>query len=315
MQSIIYQSPEGELQLDIKLHNNTVWLDIKQIAELFESELSVINQTITNIYKIGELNRAESSLMIGDTDFPRLFEEGPKTLFNLAMVLAIGYRIPSTEAVRFRKWATSIIRDYMTKGYSINREKVMSDLRNLSELSREIRALRMQKMLSYREIRGILAKASSDYNASSFETSQFYSRAQNLLNYGVAEQTASEIIYSRVNHEKECCGLTYPSSEVPYADEVIVAKNYLYPHELDTMHRLVDSLLSVIEWQIKKGVKMPQVYWLKKIEDLLKIFGLKIWNGVDSIGREQANKKARTELKLFKQKMKEDSRNSNEQAA
>jgi hypothetical protein len=303
METILYQSRGGDFRLDVGLGNNTVWLDQKQIADLFKVNEQDLTRVISTLYKTGELDKSKTTLLVGDSDFPQIVGGGPIRLFNLDVITAIGYRVNSEEAVRFRKWSAETLKDYLVKGFTIDRERVLSDQRLLSELSHEIRELRMQKMLSYKEIRGVLARASSDYDPHSSSTSQFYSRAHNLLNYGVTGSTASELIFSRSDAKKENCGVVSFAGSVPHSEEVVVAKNYLYPDELDTMHRIVDSLLSVIEWQVRYGLRMTQGYWLSKIEELLKLYGLPVWEGRDTVNRDESHKKAREELKLYKQNL------------
>lgn len=305
IETIIYQSQGGHFRLDVQLGNNTIWLNLKQICDLFQVERQSVVRVIDTLYKTGELDKSKTTLLVGDSDFPQVVEGGPVRLFNLDVITAIGYRLQSHEAVRFRQWSGEMLKDYLMKGYSIDRERVLKDQRLLSELSHEIRELRMQKMLSYKEIRGVLARASSDYDPQSSATSQFYSRAHNLLNYGVAGCTASELIFSRADASKDNCGLVSFAGQVPLSEEMVVAKNYLYPDELDTMHRIVDSLLSVIEWQVRYGLRMTHAYWLSKVEELLRLYGLPAWEGRETVNRDEAHKKAREELKLYKQNLRQ----------
>ena len=226
---IIYQSEDGVVRLDVRLEDKTVWLTIDQMSELFGKSRSTINEHILHIYEEGELEEEATKRKIGISDF----STKPTNLYNLDVIISVGYRVKSIQGTRFRQWATERLHEYIVKGFTLDDER----LKNLGggsywkELLDRIRDIRSSEKVLYRQVLDLYATA-VDYDPRSDTSRLFFKIVQNKLHYAAHGHTAAEVIYERADADKPFMGLTTFKGELPCLNDVKIAKNYLSADEL-----------------------------------------------------------------------------------
>jgi len=226
---IIYGGNDGQPKIEVRFDGDTVWLTIDQMAELFDKSRSTINEHILNIYEEKELQATESMRKIGNSDF----STKPTHYYNLDVIISVGYRVKSPRGTQFRMWATSILKEYLVKGFAMDDER----LKELGggvywkELLSRIRDIRASEKVFYRQILDIYA-TSIDYDAQAHTSIEFFKKVQNKIHFAVHGQTAAEVIYNRADAEKAFMGLTTFTGFKPELKDVVVAKNYLSEKEL-----------------------------------------------------------------------------------
>jgi hypothetical protein len=226
---IIYQSEDGVIRLDVRLEENTVWLTIDQMAELFGKSRSTINEHILHIYEEGELEEDKTKRKIGISDF----STKPTNLYNLDVIISVGYRVKSIQGTRFRQWATERLHEYIVKGFALDDER----LKNLGggsywkELLDRIRDIRSSEKVLYRQVLDLYATA-VDYDPHSEISRLIFKIVQNKLHYAAHGHTAAEVIYERADANKPFMGLTTFKGELPCLNDIKIAKNYLSADEL-----------------------------------------------------------------------------------
>ncbi len=228
-QVIIYRSTDGFAELSVYLENETVWLSIDQMAELFQKSRSTINEHILNIFKENELEKEDCIRKIGNSDF----STKPTNYYNLDVIISVGYRVKSIQGTRFRQWATARLKEYIVKGFTMDDERLKGTGggQYWKELLDRIRDIRSSEKALYRQVLDLYA-TSQDYDPKSKETISFFKTVQNKLHYATNEQTASELIYQRADSNKDFMGLTTFKGAVPTLNEAKIAKNYLSEDEL-----------------------------------------------------------------------------------
>lgn len=298
---IIYTTEDGLAKIETTFDEDTVWLSLEQMAELFERDKSTISRHIKNIFSEGELTRDAVV-----ANFATTASDG-KTYkvdyYNLDVIISVGYRVKSKRGVQFRIWATNILKEYMRKGFSIDDER----LKNLGgggyfkELLERIRDIRASEKVFYRQVLEIYA-TSVDYNPEAEVSVQFFKKVQNKIHYAVTGETAAEVIYNRADAEKEFMGLMTFSGAQPTLKEAKIAKNYLDEKELRSMGQLVSGYLDFAERQAEREITMTMEDWSEHLDKILTSTGesLLIGNGV--VSHNQAMKKAETEYKKYRQK-------------
>jgi hypothetical protein len=226
---ILYTSEDGHTKINVQLENETVWLTIDQMAELFNKGRSTVNEHILNIYNENELKESDTMRKIGISDF----STKPTNFYNLDVIISVGYRVKSVQGTRFRQWATSRLKEYIVKGFTMDDER----LKNLGggnywkELLDRIRDIRSSEKVMYRQVLELYSTA-TDYDPKSDESIQFFKIVQNKLHYAAHGKTASEVIYMRVDSVKPFAGLTNFIGEQPTQAEAFIAKNFLEEKEL-----------------------------------------------------------------------------------
>ena len=296
---IIYNTEDGECKVDVRLDEDTVWLNQEQMSELFQKAKSTINEHIKNIYADGELKIENTLRKFGNSEF----STKPTNYYNLDMIISVGYRVKSQRGVQFRIWASSILKEYLKKGFVMDDER----LKNLGgggyfkELLERIRDIRASEKVFYRQVLEIYA-TSIDYDPKVEESIVFFKKVQNKIHYAVSGETAAEVIYNRADAEKEFMGLTTFSGNQPTLSEAKIAKNYLSEKELRSMGQLVSGYLDFAERQAEREIPMTMSDWAKHLDGILTSTGEQLLIGNGSISHVQAMEKAENEYKKYKEK-------------
>ena len=298
---IIYQSENGSTNINVRIQDETVWLTQQQLAELYQTSKSNVSEHIKHIFEEKELD--EESVV---RKFRTTAYDGKNynvTYYNLDMIISLGYRIKSSIATRFRRWATERIKEYMIKGFTMDdqRLKELGGGGYFKELLDRIRDIRATEKVFYRQILEIYA-TSIDYDPSAEESIRFFERVQNKIHYAVSGETVAEVIYNRADAEKEFMGLMTFSGEQPTLKEAKVAKNYLNEKELRAMGQLVSGYLDFAERQAEREVVMTMADWAKHLDGILTSTGEELLVGNGSISHMQSMDKAESEYKKYKQK-------------
>lgn len=300
-QIILFQTQGGETKIEVRLSNETVWLTADQMAELFLRDRSTIQRHIKKIYDDGELT-ADSTCAF----FAHIQTEGKRqverkiTIYNLDMIISVGYRVNSHRGVQFRQWATQILKEYLIKGFVLNDDllKNAGQGNYFDELLARIRDIRSSEKVFYRKVLEIYA-LSIDYDPRTSITQQFFKTVQNKMHFAAHGHTAAEVIYDRANAEKDFMGLTTWRGTMPTKQEAEIAKNYLSEEEIDMLNRIVNLYLDFAELQAKSHVPMYMKDWIQKLDDFLKLSGKELLNHAGSVSAEVAKLKANEEYDKF----------------
>ncbi|WP_310604282.1 virulence RhuM family protein [Anaerosporobacter sp.] len=301
---LIYQTEDGLTKIDVNMHDETVWLSLDQMADLFARDKSTISRHIKNIFIEGELPR-ETTV----AKFATVQNEGGRQVeraieyYNLDVIISVGYRVKSQRGVQFRMWATSILKEYIKKGFAMDdvRLKELGGGGYFKELLARIRDIRASEKVFYRQVLEIYA-TSVDYNPKAEVSIQFFKRVQNKIHYAVSGETAAEVIYHRADAEKDFMGLMTFYGEQPTLREAKIAKNYLDEKELRVMGQLVSGYLDFAERQAEREIPMTMEDWAKHLDGILIATGENLLTGNGTISHLQAMEKAQTEYKKYKAK-------------
>ncbi|MEE0884195.1 MAG: RhuM family protein [Faecalimonas sp.] len=298
---IIYTTEDGLTKIETTFDDDTVWLSIDQMAELFQRDRSVIGKHVRNIFKEGELVKESvwakfaytaTDGKVYDVDF-----------YNLDVIISVGYRVKSKRGTQFRIWATNILKEYMRKGFALDDER----LKNLGgggyfkELLERIRDIRASEKVFYRQILEIYA-TSIDYDPKAEISITFFKKVQNKIHYAIHGQTAAEVIYTRADAEKEFMGLTTFAGNQPTLKEVVIAKNYLDEKELRAMGQLVSGYLDFAERQAEREQVMTMKDWAEHLDRILTMSGEQLLLGNGTISHKQAVERATNEYKKYRAK-------------
>ena len=298
---IMYTTEDGITQIQATFDNDTVWLSIDQMAELFQRDKSTISRHIKNIFEEGEY--------ISDSvvaNFATTAKDG-KTYqveyYNLDVIISVGYRVKSLRGTQFRIWAMQILKEYMQKGFALddNRRKELEGGNYFDELLERIRDIRSSEKVFWRKVLDIYA-TSIDYNPSADSSVAFFKQVQNKMHWAAHKHTAAEIIYERADSDKQNMGLTSWSGKQIKKTDVEIAKNYLSEKELDALNKIVTAYLDIAEVRALDHEPMYMKDWLETIDDYLKMTRREILSTAGRISHEQALDKAHEEYKKFKAK-------------
>lgn len=300
---IIYQTQDGKTKIDVKIEDETVWLNQAQMVELFQSSKANISEHITHIFNEGELD--ENSVV---RNFRTTAEDGKNynvKHYNLDVIISVGYRVKSLRGTQFRIWATQVLKEYLRKGFALN-----DDLLKQSggggywhELLERIRDIRSSEKVFYRQILDIYA-TSIDYNKDAEETKLFFKVVQNKMHFAAHGHTAPEIVYLRADSTKENMGLTIFQGNHPRKDEVTVAKNYLNEKELNILNRITSAYLEFAELQAIRQNPMTMKDWIAKLDDFIKMTGSELLQNAGKISKLEAENKALAEYTKYKETIK-----------
>jgi len=282
------------------MKDETVWLTIDQMAELFDKSRSTINEHILNIYAEKELNEAESIRKIGNSDF----STKPTNYYNLDVIISVGYRVKSLRGTQFRIWATQKLKEYIIKGFVMDDERLAEGRVKKSyfeEWEERIRRIRTSEANFYQKVRDVFA-TSADYNPKTDYAKLFYATVQNKFHFAITGLTAAEIVNSRVNGQKENMGLTNWKGEIITREQAQIAKNYLEELELKRLNLLVEQFLSFAELQSVEQRVMYMKDWIKKLDDFLVLNEKKILQNAGNVSHLEMEKKVRGELEKYNQK-------------
>jgi hypothetical protein len=302
---VFYTDEKGHTNIEVILQNEDVWLNAKAIAELFEITDKVVYKHIKNIYNQEELEEAGTVAKIAT-----MGKNGQTYLvkyYNLDMIISIGYRVNSKKAVKFRQWANKIIKEYMIKGFALDDNRFLkgdkTNKQYFDELLERIKVIRTSERMAYQKITDLFIATSIDYDKKSEEAYTFFKIVQNKLHYAITGHTAAELIYSRVNAEKENMGLTN-WKEVPdgmiYKYDVSIAKNYLNENELKKLNSLTNLFLDYAESMAEENQIMTMKDWIDETDNLLKFRKKEILKNSGKISHEQAVEKAEKEYEKFR---------------
>ncbi|MFN6329012.1 MAG: RhuM family protein [Chitinophagales bacterium] len=296
---ILYTTEDGLTKINVQLENETVWLTIDQMAELFNKSRSTINEHIINIYAENELIESETMRKIGISDF----STKPTNFYNLDVIISVGYRVKSIQGTRFRQWATQRLKEYIVKGFTMDDDR----LKNLGggnywkELLDRIRDIRSSKKVMYRQVLELYATA-TDYDPKSDESIKFFKIVQNKLHYAAHGKTASEVVYMRVDSDKPFAGLTNFKGEQPTQAEAMIAKNYLEEKELKVLNNLVAAYFDLAELNAIEEREMRMSDYITELDNILSSTGRKVLDDAGTISHNQAHDKAVQEYKKYKAK-------------
>ena len=307
-QFLLYQTPDGESKIEVKLQDDTVWLSLDQMAELFQRNKSTISRHIKNVLEEGEL-LADSTI----ANFATVQNEGKRhverqiTYYNLDMIISVGYRVHSYRGVQFRIWATKVLKEYIVKGFALNDDllKRAGGGNYFDELLARIRDIRSSEKVFYRKGLEIYA-LSIDYDPRVEMTQKFFKTVQNKMHYSVHGHTAAEIIYERADAQKDFMGLTTWSGAMPTKPEAEIAKNYLTQDEIKSLNRIVSLYLDFAEMQAEEHRPMYMKDWINILDDFLRISRKDILTHAGKISAKLAKEKADTEYDKFKERTKND---------
>lgn len=300
---ILYTDENGKTDISVRFAEEDVWVTQKQLAEVYQTTQQNISLHIDNIYNDGELPKEGTHKY-----FLLVQQEGKRQVkreiehYNLDVIIAIGYRIQSTVATRFRRWATERLHEYIQKGFSLDDERLKNGRnRYFKELLQRIRDIRSSERNFYQQVTDIYATA-TDYNPRSKITLQFFATVQNKLHYAVHEHTAAELIYERVDSEKPFVGMTNFKGSYVTKDDVKIAKNYLTEKELQRLNLMVSQFLDFAELQALDENPMKMQDWIQALDNQIVMTKRKIIEDNGKISHEQAIKKAEKEYDLYRQK-------------
>jgi len=304
---ILFKTEDEKISVDVRFEEDTVWLSQEQMAQLFGKARTTITEHIQNIFKEGELNEemvcrnfrltTQHGAMEGKT------QEVLVKLYNLDVIISVGYRVKSIRGTQFRIWATKRLNEYIRKGFTMDDER----LKNLGgggywkELLQRIRDIRASEKVFYRQVLDIYS-TSIDYDQKAEVSIEFFKKVQNKIHYAVHGQTAAEVIFTRVDAEKEFMGLmTFPGIR-PYLKDVVLAKNYLNEKELRSLGQIVSGYLDFAERQAEREQAMTMKDWAEHLDKILTMSGENLLMGAGSVSHEIAIEKATTEYKKYQQK-------------
>ncbi|WP_370789327.1 virulence RhuM family protein [Leyella stercorea] len=305
-QFLLYQTPDGDSQIEVKLQNDTVWLSLDQMAELFQRNKSTISRHIKNVLEDGELQE-EATI----ANFATVQNEGTRKVerviayYNLDMIISVGYRVHSYRGVQFRIWATKVLKEYIVKGFAMNDDllKRAGGGNYFDELLARIRDIRSSEKVFYRKVLEIYA-LSIDYDPRVEMTQKFFKTVQNKMHYSVHGHTAAEIIYERADAEKDFMGLSTWSGAMPSKPEAEIAKNYLTHEEIKSLNRIVSLYLDFAEMQAEEHRPMYMKDWINILDDFLRISRKDILTHAGKISAKLAKEKADQEYDKFKERTK-----------
>lgn len=298
---IIYQTEDGLSKIDVKVKNETVWLSLDQMADLFQRDKSTISRHIKNVFSEGEL-RKESVV----ANFATTATDGKTYLvdyYNLDVIISVGYRVKSLRGTQFRIWATSILKEYMLKGFAIDDDRLKGNVGGnyWKELLDRIRDIRSSEKVLYRQVLDLYA-TSIDYDPKSDESLQFFKIVQNKLHYAAHGQTASEVIYDRVDADRPFMGLKSFSGELPSIKDIGIAKNYLSENELKILNNLVSGYFDIAEINAIEHKPMYMSDYVKQLDLVLASSNRKLLTDSGKISHEKAIEKARIEYRKYQEK-------------
>ena len=296
---IIYQTEDGQTKIHVHMENETVWLSLDQMAELFQRDKSTISRHIKNIFDEGELTR-ESVV----ANFATTATDG-KTYhvdyYNLDVIISVGYRVKSLRGTQFRIWANSVLREYLIKGFAMNDDllKQSGGGNYFDELLERIRDIRSSEKVFWRKVLDIYA-TSVDYSANAEESVLLFKTVQNKMLYAATGMTAAELVNGRANALLPMMGMTVVKGKRPTLAEAKTAKNYLNEEELGTLNRLVSAYLDLAELQAMRKKPMYMKDWVARLDDYLRMTDSEVLQNAGKVSHALAEQKAKEEYQKYK---------------
>lgn len=306
---ILYTAPDGNVKVEVFVHEDTVWLTLNRIAELFGTSKQNISYHLNNIFEENELEKKSTvkEILTVQTEGAREVKRNLE-YFNLDAIIAVGYRVNSFQATQFRIWATRTLKEYITKGFVLDDERLkqggtLFGKDYFDELLERIREIRASERRFYQKITDIYAQCSIDYDSNSPVSKEFYATVQNKLHWAITGRTAAELIAKRVDSEKANMGLTTwknaPEGKILKSD-VSVAKNYLSEKELKDLNRIVTMYLDFAELQAERQNAMKMVDWVERLDAFLKFNDYEILKNPGQVKASIAKTLAEKEYEKFR---------------
>lgn len=300
---LIYQTDNGQTNIEVKIEDDTVWLTQQQMSELFQTSRTNVVEHIKHIYEERELDEISTC-----RNFRQVRKEGNREVtrqiphYNLDMIISLGYRIKSVIATRFRQWATKRLKEYMIKGFTIDDERLKGNGGGnyWKELLDRIRDIRSSEKVLYRQVLDLYA-TSVDYNPHSEESVRFFKIVKNKLHYAAHGHTAAEVIYQRADAQKPFMGLTSFSGELPALKDIGIAKNYLEENELKVLNNLVSGYFDLAEINAIEHKPMYMDDYVKQLDSVLSSGNRKLLTGAGSVSHKQALEKAKAEYRKYQE--------------
>jgi hypothetical protein len=304
-QLLIYQSPSGDIKIDVRLESETVWLTQKHMAELFQTSVPNISMHLKSIYEDGELEEPATI-----KDFLIVQKEGDREIgrkqkfYNLDAIISVGYRIKSQVATQFRIWATQRLKEYIIKGFALNTERFKSgnSMNYFNELQEKIREIRLSERFFYQKIKDIYA-TSIDYNPTDEKTIEFFKVIQNKLLWAISKQTAAELVYRRVDATLPLLGMQSYDKKANVAirkTDVSIAKNYLNEDEIRLLGLIVEQYLAFAEAMAQQRTPMYMKDWIQRLDAIINLNGRELLQHAGTISHEKALEKSGTEYQKYK---------------
>ncbi len=315
---LLYTTAEGKIKVEVFLHNENIWLTQDRIAKLFGVQRPAITKHLKNIFESGELAENEVSSILEHTTKHGAIEGKTQInkvkFYNLNAIISVGYRVNSKQATHFRIWATSILKEYVIKGFAMDDDRLKNGQYfgkdYFDELLERVRSIRVSERRIYQKITDIFAECSIDYDPQSVTTKDFYATVQNKFHYAISGQTAAEIIYEKANAKSEHMGLTTwkntPHGRILKSD-TIVAKNYLLEKEIKQLERTISSFFDYIERIIETRTVLKMNDLAKSVNKFLDFNEFKVLEGKGKISFKEAEEKALKEYGVFNKTQKIDS--------
>ena len=300
---ILYKDEEGRVSVNVRFADEDVWLTQQQLAEIYSTTKQNVSQHIDNILADGELeeNRTVKNFLTVRQEGKRQVQRDI-TYYNLDMIIALGYRVQSPIAVRFRRWATQRLHEYIQKGFTMDDERLkQGGNRYFKELLQRIRDIRSSERNFYQQVTDIYA-TSTDYDPRAKMTKLFFATVQNKMHYAVHEHTAAELIYERVDNEKPFVGMTNFKGNYVTRDDVTIAKNYLSELELQRLNLLTSQFLDYAEFQALEQNPMTMADWIAALDDQILRLRKNILEGNGTVSHQEAIEKAEREFEIYRER-------------
>jgi hypothetical protein len=297
---IIYQNQDGNIKIDVRLEEETVWLTQDQMATLFGKAKSTINEHIKNIYEEQELEESVTMKKFGISEF----QQKAFNYYNLDVIISVGYRVKSSQGTQFRIWATQRLKEYIIKGFTLNDDRFKSgtSMNYFNELQERIREIRLSERFFYQKIKDIYT-TSIDYEPKDEKTIEFFKVVQNKLLWAISEQTAAELVYRRVDANLPLLGMQSFDKKnavsIKKAD-VSIAKNYLNEDEIKLLGLLVEQYLAFAETMAQQQTPMYMADWVQRLDSILQLNGRELLTHAGKVSHEIALKKSGEEFEKYK---------------
>lgn len=296
---LIYQNNDGNIKIDVRLEEDTVWLTQDQMADLFGKAKSTINEHIKNVFEENELSQTETIKKFGISEF----QQKAPNFYNLDVVISVGYRVKSQQGTQFRIWATQRLREFIVKGFSLNDDRFKSgtSMNYFNELQERIREIRISERFFYQKIKDIYT-TSIDYNPKDERTIEFFKIVQNKLLWAISSHTAAELIYRRVDGSLPLLGmLSYERNKtqaIRKAD-ISISKNYLNENEIKLLGLLVEQYLAFAETMAQQQTPMYMNDWIQRLDTILQLNGRELLTHAGKVSHDMALQKSNMEYEKY----------------
>lgn len=292
----------GTVDLNLDAAHDTIWASIEQMSALFGRKPEVISDHLKGIFREGELDEATVARKIRTlTDDGRQYSV---LHYNLDVILSVGYRVSSRQATKFRKWATSVLKAYLTDGYALNENRLRDDPNALKQLAGDVRKLRTEEKNIYSAVREVFKISSTDYSSSSPTTRSFYAKLQDKFTYAITGKAAAEIVLDRADGMKDFMGLNSTKSGRPTKSDAAIGKNYLNSDELYALHILCEQFLLFAESRAIAGETLTMKQLDAKFDQLLEVQGYPVFKEYKTYLKQKAVAHAEKELDIYRHRMK-----------